>query len=361
MATELGRRPRRRRQVLATAAVLAMSVLGTTACGAAADQPAGTGPAAGGQVVWADYGGPTNKSRQTAFFDGFAAESGVAVNSVTLDFTAADTQLKGGAGGYDAVQQGVADMAAYLPGLAVLDADVPRDTTLPAQLRDYGFASFVTGYAIGYPTATFPQGPQSWADFWDVARFPGKRAWPGSPTSFYNTCEAAQMAAGKSPAQLYPLDLDLCTRMFDQLRPDMVFYQSYPEVQQLLASGTAAMAFAPTGQYYGLKNAGQDITIVWTDAIVSRSAFVVPANAPNKANVMALAKAFADPRKQAQFAQLTGYGPANPEAFAHLEPEAAANIVNAPEHTRLVEEDYAYYASNGGALLDWYTTWLGAS
>src|SRR3546814_3161942 len=56
-----------------------------------------------GEVVFADYGGPTNESRQISFFDSFDAESGATVTSAVLEDSILYDMLGGEDGPYDLV------------------------------------------------------------------------------------------------------------------------------------------------------------------------------------------------------------------------------------------------------------------
>lgn len=312
-----------------------------------------------GQVIWADYGGPTNESRQVAYFDEFIDATGVDVVSVVPADSMVNSMLEGAEGDYDAIHVGLEKAYRYFDGLAELPAEVPRDEELPADIRDHAFGTFIVGHALGYMTDTFPNGgPETWADFWNVDEYPGLRAWPGSPGSYDSTCEVALLSQGVAPEDLYPLDLDRCSEIMDELRPHMVFYTSYPEVQQLLVSGTASMALSPTGQYTALMNAGEDVTISWNEAIVAPNVMVIPVRAPNPENVFALADFMTDPERQAVFVDRTKYGPGNPATFDLLDEETLEQIITAPGHDQIVWQDSRARAEQAEELVAWYTEWL---
>jgi putative spermidine/putrescine transport system substrate-binding protein len=342
------------RLIAATCAVgLALS-----ACGSSDTHPS-SASGLSGRIVWADFGGPTNKARYKAYFDGFTKENGVKVTSEVYADAIANTMLTGGKGDYDAIHVGLDQVYAAGDNVQTLAADVPRDENLPADIRDKAFGTFIVSHAIGYLTSEFPNGgPKTWADFWDTEKYPGKRAWPGDPGNYDSSCEIAELAAGKSPDQLYPMDFNLCTEMLDKLRPEMVFYSAYPEIQQLLASKTAAMAVGPSGQYVALLNAGQDVTISWDQAIIAPNVMTIPKQAPDTQNVMALATYMADPKRQAEFAKLTGYGPGNPKAFDYMDEASKERIANSPSHTQTVNLDNQWRAQHTTDMLDWYTRWL---
>ncbi|MDQ7903650.1 extracellular solute-binding protein [Phytohabitans sp. ZYX-F-186] len=342
------------RAALAAGAALALALTGCSS-----DEPAESSGGLSGKIVWADFGGPTNKARYATYFDDFTKQTGVEVVSEVESDAVANTMLTGGKGDYDAIHVGLDTVYRHKDNIAPLDAAVGRDTNLPENIRDYAFGTFYVGHVQAYLTATFPNGgPQTWADFFDVGKFPGKRGWMGSPGSYDSACEIAELASGVAPDKLYPLDLDLCTKKLDELRPNMVFYTSYPQIQQLLTSKTAAVVAGPSGQAFALKGQGVDVTISWNQAIVAPNVMTIPASAPNLTNIQALADVFNEPERQARFAKTTGYGPGNPDAFTHMDDATKADIVNSPAHTQIVHQNSEARAEHDDELLAWYTKWL---
>src|SRR5581483_809966 len=71
------------------------------------------------------------------------------------------------------------------------------------------FTISYTRYAtiLGWSTRKYggADAPSSWADYWNVKRFPGPRALRKAP---HNTLEFALMADGVPKDRLYPLDVE---------------------------------------------------------------------------------------------------------------------------------------------------------
>lgn len=311
-----------------------------------------------GEIIWADYGGPTNESRQIAYFDGFYDETGVEVVSTSIEDAVYHSILEGGAADYDVFQAGASEALPFEENLLEIPAE-SRGDLLPENMQPYYMGGFYFGIAQGWLTETYPDGgPQDWADFFDTETYPGKRAWPGSPGSFDSSYEIALLADGVAFEDLYPLDFERATAKLDSIRDDLVFYQSYPETQQLLTSGSVAIAVTVTGQFQALINAGEDVTIQWNQAFSVPSGFVASSIVENPDEVLALAAWMNDPENQAVFTERTGYGPVNSEVFDYLSEDAAANVVNAPDHTNLVTYDDTWRGENYETLVNNYTAWL---
>ncbi len=349
-----------RRLATSGLALAAVAALAVGCAGSGGDTPSGDASAAeiSGSVIWADYGGPTNESRQIAYFDGFYDETGVEVVSTSIEDAIYNAMLAGDEGDYDVFQVAAADVLSYGDNLVEIPADSQGDLLDPS-LQPYFVGGFFIGIAQGWLTETYPNGgPEDWADFFDTEKFPGKRAWPGAPGSYDQSFEIALLADGVAPEDLYPLDFERARAKLDELRGDMVFYQSYPEVQQLLTSGSAAIAVTVTGQYTALERAGEDVTIQWNQAFVNPNGFVIPKNASNPDAALALAAWMRDPENQAVFVERTLYGPVNEDVFDYLDADVASKVANSPDHDNVLYNDDQWRADNTADLVDNYTAWL---
>jgi putative spermidine/putrescine transport system substrate-binding protein len=195
--------------------------------------------------------------------------------------------------------------------------------------------------------------PQTWADFFDTEKFPGKRAWPGSSFSL-GTFEAALIADGVAPEDLYPLDFERGKAKIRSIWDDLVFYDAFPAVQQLLTSEAATIGFAPNGLWQGLVNQGVDTTVLWTATpLLALNSEVIIPGAPNLDAVQALAAFCAQPDRQAEFAIQTNYGPPSSAAFDFMTEEQAANLPNSPGRAS-ASFDVEWLAENAALQADEY-------
>ncbi|WP_159502420.1 PotD/PotF family extracellular solute-binding protein [Microbacterium sp. 18062] len=351
---------RRHRMVGTAVAAVAIGAL-ITGCsgGSEPSTPGSDAPVLSGDIVWADYGGPTNETRQLAYFDGFFEETGVEVVSTSIEDAIYMSMLTGEPGDYDVFQASSAEVLPNTDNLYELPQSV-RGDLLPENVRPYYLGGFVFGEAQGWLTETFPDGgPEDWVDFFDTEAFPGKRAWPGAPGSFDASYEIALLADGVAPEDLYPLDIERAEAKLDTIRDDLLFYQSYPEVQQLLTSGSVSIAVTVTGQFTALQNAGEDVTVQWNQAFAVPSGLVVPKDVRNPDEIDALAAWINDPENQAVFTERTGYGPVNSAVFDFLPDDVAASLVNSPEHAdQVLYWDNEWRGDNYELLLNSYTAWL---
>lgn len=350
-------------RVTALGAVTVAGLIALTGCSSGSPTPADTSgsadPKASGDIVWADYGGPSNEARQSIFFDGFESDNPDAtVTSAIIDEAKYMAQLRGEAGDYDIFQASVAESSTKTDNLHEVPEAAYGDVFDDA-VKPYYIAGFVFGETQGWLTETFPDGgPENWADFFDTEKFPGKRAVPGVAGLVDGMYESALLADGVAPEDLYPLDIERAQKKLDTIKDDLVFYQNYPEIQQLLTSGSVSIAVSVTSQFVALKNAGQDVTIQWNEAFAVPSGFVAPKDTKNPEGVDALALYMADPERQAAFSEATGYGPANEAAFDYIDDATKENIVNSPSHTGILYWDNEWRGQNIDDMYASYGEWL---
>ncbi|MER5183912.1 extracellular solute-binding protein [Streptomyces sp. NPDC002896] len=342
-----------------------LSACGSQSAGTAASK-ATSGPLAdltSTSVVYGDFGGTTREARNKAFFQSFTKETGVKVAAtVTVDAVQAKME-KGEKGTFDALPAGQYELYRSLAydSIEKLPSDVTRNDQLEEKAQPYSWGTFVTANTQAYLNKTFSdgRGPQSWEEFWDVKKFPGKRGWPGTGYAFEGTVEAALLADGVAPEDLYPLDWERGFAKLDELRPHLVFYTEFPQVQQFLISSTVSVAKAPSGLFFALNAKGTPTTVVMNEAFQSPNISITPKGAPHKDTAFALAEWMADAKRQADFAALTGYGPGNEAAFEYMSADLKKQVVNSPANNKIsIRADNTAIAKIYDEYVSRYTKWL---
>ncbi|OJU86027.1 MAG: hypothetical protein BGO11_08385 [Solirubrobacterales bacterium 70-9] len=301
------------------------------------------------QVIVANYGGSTEEARKKAFWEPFEARTGIQVISADAG-TAAVAMIMGEVPTkWDALHGSVQESyAAQIYGKKELPT-TPKiaweDLVTPAKFQKYNWQSFVLGKTSGMIKGTYsgPQ-PETWADFFDTKKFPGKRGWPAE--YFPEGCfQAALMADGVAPEDIYPIDYERATAKIGSIFDDLVIYTEFPQAQTFLTSKAATMCFAPNGLWHELELKGVEMATMWeaTPILQENSMNILP-EPPNPKAVEALAAFCNQPKLQAEFARLTNYGPATKAAFEELSPEEVERLPNAPQRTNVLPDNPVYLA-----------------
>ena len=334
-------------------------VLTLAACGGdeeTAEPSAGQDTIKSDTVVFADYGGTTRTARTEAFLAPFAATTGV--RAVSADADPAKLQLfaDNQEADWDLIDMDGWDIVRFSEQglLEKLPADVARVDLVPEEYREYASGGYNASSGIAYRTDKEPA-PTSWADFFDTAKFPGKRTLPNFP---YFQVEAALLADGVACEDLYPLDFDRGFAMLDTIRDDLLFDDSFGQGVQYLAQGSVRMALLQNSRTTILKDEGLPVDYLWNDAFFSWTAAAVPKYAPHQDAAFALVDSMAGPEEQAQFARLTKYGPMNSKAEALLDDTTRDQLPNAHIDEQC-EVDNTGLAKDMAEYGERYTEWLG--
>ncbi|QLH13076.1 extracellular solute-binding protein [Paracoccus pantotrophus] len=122
-------------------------------------------------------------------------------------------------------------------------------------------------------------GLSSWADFWDVQRFPGTRALRDNPME---NLPAALIADGVPLDQIYPLDVDRAFRKLEEIKPHITtWWASGAQSIQLLASGDIDYAGGWTTRVGALIEEGGYVSYTLNNGILIPNCAFIPKGSKN--------------------------------------------------------------------------------
>ena len=124
-----------------------------------------------------------------------------------------------------------------------------KDHYMPQAVSDCGLGAVIVNNVLAWDKDKLPVAP-SWSDFWDVAKYPGKR---GLRKGVRGNLEFALMADGVAPADVYKTlstadGVERAFRKLDQLKPYIQWWSTESEAAHILASRDVLMTSAPSGQ-----------------------------------------------------------------------------------------------------------------
>jgi putative spermidine/putrescine transport system substrate-binding protein len=194
-------------------------------------------------------------------------------------------------------------------------------------------------------------GTPSWADFWDIARHPGRR---GLQSRARGNLEIALLADGVSPGDIYRTlrsadGLERAFRKLDQLKPYIVWWDQPAQAAELLASGKALLTSAPVAAIVAAQASHSDLGFSQAGSLTAWLSWAIPQGAPHPpAATLALIIA-ADPARQAEFARSAGLGPATTLALDLLPTETGS---------QKLAIDEGFWADNRDKLEARFAAWL---
>ena len=327
-------------------------------------------PAAARDMVWVSFGGRLQDAIRSAYVKPFVADTQVGVvedsYAGALSAIAAQVMAKNVAWDVVDVDSDVIRSGCEQGYFEKLDWSMlpPKSKFLPAAVDNTPCGiGFLTGaLVLGYEPAKFPNGaPTSWADFWDVAKFPGKRGMRQDPRF---TLEVALMADGVKPQDIYqvlatPEGLDRAFYKLDAIKPYITWWTLGAQSVQWLASGEVSMSAAYSGRLIAANQSdSRQYALAWdAGSIYFHDYWGIVKGSPNREEAMKFIASTTDLPRQLAFAKESGYGPTLTLTAADADPTLQANLLTAERLAHSVARDDAFWAEQGDALTRRFQTW----
>ncbi len=318
---------------------------------------AGDAEAAADYIVMWNWGGQSEECHGNAIGKPFEATSGLPLRfdtsgplqgkvremvdsgNVTADVCDADL--------FDAIALGPTGH------LEAIDYNVvSKDKTLPDYALEYGVSIILYGYAFVYDTEAYDTPPSSWADFFDTAKFPGKRSlykWANG------SLEAALMADGVAKDALYPIDMDRALAKIKSIKDDSLYWGSGSEAHSMVVNGEVSMGMV-------WQNRGKNIEadtdgrykLMMNQALAMPGAYIVPKGNPaGREAIMKFIATAQEPAAQLELLDCLGMTPSNPAAFAQIpEGQQPYAITSAMNIDKVAFNDPVWWGQNSGEAVN---------
>jgi putative spermidine/putrescine transport system substrate-binding protein len=328
----------------------------------------------------ATWGGAYEAAQDRALFRPFTARTGLSVAVARYQGGLQPLRDRAGPEGWQVVDMLESDaIAACDAGLLHrLDHDAllaPADGVplaedfAPARLRPCSIPQNVFATVMAYDERAFPGvKPTRVADFFDLERFPGKRAVEKRPDAIL---EWALLAEGVPPAQVYDLlstdrGLRLAFRKLDTIREAIVWWTDADEPARLLAEGDVAMASGYNGRFFAAaQEGGAPLVVVWDGRLIGYEVWAVPRTADPQGPAADFLRFAGRPGPMARLASRIPYGPARRSALERVGLHAETGIPmqdhlpNAPRHdSRALVRDSRWYARTRAIRTRRFEAWL---
>jgi putative spermidine/putrescine transport system substrate-binding protein len=308
------------------------------------------------------WGGSWTAAEEAAFFKPFTDQTGIRVRTVApVSYAKLKAQVQSGNYEWDITAITQADLLrAEREGL-VEPVDwtvVKKDKLFPNAVYANGLAYCALGTNLAYRKDKFPQGgPKSWADFWDVKKFPGSRSMLNNAV---RTVQFALVADGVPVDKVFPLDVDRAFRKLDQIKPHIkVWWTQGNQSQQLLRDGEVDLIVMWNARASELQQQGLPVELVWHGATITTTMWGVAKGSPNRKLAWEFLQFAVQPKPQADFANKLYYGPTNPEAFKYISPEVSRQLPTYPENVKVaIKPDTVAEADQTAKIQERFTQWL---
>jgi putative spermidine/putrescine transport system substrate-binding protein len=354
-------------------------LLASTAIGAAIAM--GSVAAYAGDLTIVSWGGAYTKSQVEAYHKPYIAKTGTNIRSEDYNGGIAEikAQVEAGNVTWDIVDVELSDAVracdeglletidpSILPDGA--DGTAAKDDFLEGTLYDCAVASIVWSTIFAYDSSKIADGPKTMTDFFDLAKFPGKRGLRKSPKV---SLEFALMADGVSAADVYdvlgtPEGIDRAFAKLDTIKSEVVWWEAGAQPPQMLADGEVAITTAYNGRIFNaVAGEGKPFEIVWDGQIWDLDLWVIPKGATNKDTAFDFLKFSTATEQLAAQASYISYGPARKSSGPlvgkyhnkdiDMGPQMPTNPANL---TNGVQSNFEFWADNVDQLNERFNAWL---
>jgi putative spermidine/putrescine transport system substrate-binding protein len=345
-------RPFDRRRFLSMCAILGLSAT------AARLTPAAAGAT---EIVMVNWGGDAVGAMQTAFVDPYARrhpDAKVVIDGVGPTSGKVRAMVGSGHVTWDVMDRNLhASIELGREGLLekIDYTVVDRAKVRPEHAGEWGVGNYLYAQTLTYNSKAWGgRVPSSWADLWNLKDFPGKRGFRRQ--QFDGVLEAALLADGVPPDQLYPLDVKRALDQMKRIKEHAVFFDSLAQSQQVFRDHeVVAGCVLNTRATPLMRDTNGECQFTWNQAIVWVGAWIVPKGNPAGAAVWDFIASTQDPAGQIELFKLLGNSPVNPAAATlvpdDLKPLDLGNPVN---YSRMILGDAEWYATHATAVTEQY-------
>ena len=340
--------------------------------------------ASAAELAVISWGGAYETSQVEAYNKPFAAEKGVTVNMLAADNPATQIKAMVEAGNVtidvadvelsDAVRlcdEGALEVIDHAALPAGVDGTPAADDFIDGALAsECAVANIVWSTVAAYDN-TKVAGASTIADFFDTAKFPGKR---GLRKGAKANLEMALMADGVPAAEVYdvlstPEGVDRAFAKLDTIKKDVVWWEAGAQPPQLLADGEVVMSTAYNGRIFAAAvGEGKPFSIIWDGQIMDFDLFVVPKGAPNKDLAMEYIAFSTDSQRLADQSKYISYGPARKSSaplvgtYQDGKTEMGPHMPTSPEALKnALVNDFEFWADRDVELNERFNAWLAAN
>ena len=341
-----------------------------TVAGMAAALLAPVTPAfAGDQLNITSWGGAYQMSQRKAYFEPYAKQSNTKITEEEYNGEIAKIRamVESKSVSWDVIDldSPTATQACAEGILETIDwgkLGLDRAKFTGADKFDCAVPTILYATIIAYDKDKLPNGPKTIADFFDLQKFPGKRALWKSP---FSNLEWALVADGVATKDVYkvlgtPEGVDRAFKKLDTIKKDVIWWEAGAQPPQLLADGQVVMTSAWNGRIYDAnKNAGKHFEIMWDSQVVDWDLWGIPKGDPRLDDAYKFIAFASSPGPQADQTHYISYGPANQEAIAHIDASTLPNLPTAPDHMgNAILLDPQFWGDKHDELAQRFTAWL---
>lgn len=197
-----------------------------------------------------------------------------------------------------------------------------------------GAGTIVWSVAMAYNAEEVDGQPSGWDDFFNVEKYPGKRALRRGAK--FNL-EIALMADGVPREDVYDVlrTEEGVDRAFDklaELKPHIQWWEAGAQAPEWLAQGEVVMTSAYNGRISAAQEEGQPFKLSWDGHVYAIDSWAIVRGTPNKAEAVDFIEYASAPENMAWLPQEIPYGAPNEKANQYIPDSVKQQLPTAPDN-----------------------------
>lgn len=315
-----------------------------------------------GRIVFGTWGGSWEAAMKKAWFEPFTAKTGIEVVTASGNtYGKIQSMVEAGRPEWDVVEvnpdfQWIGIQKGLLEPIDFKVVDKSQIMQGKNMVTDYSVPQVLFSRVMFYNKRFAQSPPMNWADVWDAGRFPGKRAFLSRANG--GAFEAALLADGVPPGQVFPLDIDRALKKLTQIRNHILWYETNAQGEQYMTDGQAALGLLADGRALNAVTNKAPADIQYNQSLMTWSTMVVLKGARNRDAAMQLLAYCLSPEAQSRIAMAYTYGPVVPAAFKDVPAERASILSGGPQQQgKYVLVDEQWWATNFATATEKLNAW----
>ncbi|WP_439406560.1 ABC transporter substrate-binding protein [Bradyrhizobium sp. DASA03076] len=212
---------------------------------------------------------------------------------------------------------------------------------------------------IGWDPEKYGAGkhPGNFAEYFDLKKFPGRRTFRNQPNE---TLEAALLADGVPPKDIYPLDIERAFKVLDRIKTSIASWiTATTQTISLLQTGEVDFSYTYANRVKATNEpgGGKPLAFSFEQNLLGTEVFAIPKGAPSRESAMKLIAYSMRPEAQARLYDAAFLGPNSKKAFSIMSAESRKWVPDLGSPNGLVL-DGAYWTDNLEAVSRRFKEWV---
>lgn len=335
------------------------------------------GPAqAAESLTVVSWGGAYTKSQINAYHKPFMEKTGITVNSEDYNGGLAQVRAQVEAGNvtWDVVDVELSDaIRGCDEGLfELIDPSIlpPAPDGTPATedfientVVDCAVGSIVWSTVVAYDASQIQgEKPDTIDDFFNLEKFPGKRALRKTPRV---NLEWALMADGVPTKDVYDVlgtdeGVDRAFAKLDTIKDEVLWWEAGAQPPQMLADGEVVMASAYNGRLFNaIMVEEKPFVIIWDGQVWDIDLFAIVRGTDNLDTALDFLKFATDTQRLADQTKWISYGPVRQSSMPLVADKMQPHMPTAPDNFKnALQNDYEFWADHQDELNERFAAWL---